>query len=787
MSIHLSFEIEFESDYHVGAGHGDALVDSTLLRDADGVPILRGSAVTGLLRDAVWHLLQQQPLAAHRKCEQSGLGGGVPPFCDPQDNPCPICRLFGTPGHPKRWRISSARPIERLVPGSAEDRQEVGGNTVERVRVSPRMRRAEARKLFRQEYGEASWRMQFSASSPHGDVGVLEEAALLVAGARAIRGLGRARRRGAGSCRIHLQVREDEKLWLERFSAFWLEGKSLTVGDTAVPAPAPVMLPDGQLVKLRLLARAEEPLLLASRAEAGNEFATSYSIPGLALLGALASRVTPRYDLHDDASKEAFVDLFLRGRVCFSALLPARYDRHLRAVQPAIPAPLDLLTCKAFSGLSGRDVEHSAQGYALSPTIPAYCPECEQRFGDQDVPLETLAGFLTVYENPRQFSPEQRHEMHIRVDPGTGRVFEGDLYGYLELEAGQYFLGEIVCSDRAAWDALREMADLPALRTPFPLNLGRASRRGHGRVTAVLEEITDPGGASPWAGLPLEERVPGQRQEGELVLTLLTDAIVTDAWGRGQIGFDESWLGELLGGPVKIWHAFARARVIDGFFGHLGLPRFRDLALAAGSAVGLRFVGQPPAGLLDILARLERDGIGLRCAEGHGRVVFNHPLYDNRPALAENLIYLPEALQPTAFPLPAAQVFTLFRSEWGRALASHKVNNWKPDGFDAIARILREGASSPVAVLKQRLADGRFGQPSNLLGYDLKGPRSDKSLVRDTKKGRDEIAALLDGLEAHEMLSKHPGQAADLRRLGIELLADRVAQGAALGRAQRRR
>lgn len=54
----LEFSLTLNSDYHIGAGYGiGTQVDSALLRDADGVPVLRGSTVEGLLRDGLWRLL----------------------------------------------------------------------------------------------------------------------------------------------------------------------------------------------------------------------------------------------------------------------------------------------------------------------------------------------------------------------------------------------------------------------------------------------------------------------------------------------------------------------------------------------------------------------------------------------------------------------------------------------------------------------------------------------------------------------------------------------------------
>ena len=52
MSIKLTFEIVFHSDYHVTDGQRFGLaVDSALLRDHNQSPVLRGTALAGLLRD----------------------------------------------------------------------------------------------------------------------------------------------------------------------------------------------------------------------------------------------------------------------------------------------------------------------------------------------------------------------------------------------------------------------------------------------------------------------------------------------------------------------------------------------------------------------------------------------------------------------------------------------------------------------------------------------------------------------------------------------------------------
>jgi CRISPR-associated protein Csx10 len=154
--LSLNFQIQFDSNYHIGAGYGKGFnIDSALLREADGTPVLRGTVLMGLLRDGAFRLLRLKPMASHRQEEILG-------------------RLFGTSIHAKRWRISSARPTVKCVGDS---------QAIQRVRIDPRMRRAEEGKLFSQEEGLSGQGFFFSITCPCKDNAALEvaldEAALL--------------------------------------------------------------------------------------------------------------------------------------------------------------------------------------------------------------------------------------------------------------------------------------------------------------------------------------------------------------------------------------------------------------------------------------------------------------------------------------------------------------------------------------------------------------------------------------------------------------------------------
>ena len=148
MSNRSDFEIEFKSDFHIGAGHGLGLqVDSALLRDPDGVPVLRGTVLEGLLRDSLANLLAAVPLLKDWR-RRAASGAQIPEksFCGQwaaDETDCPLCAIFGSPRHTKRWEILFG--ASRWPGSPAESTSRLAGRRNRRaddhpVRVNPRTR-----------------------------------------------------------------------------------------------------------------------------------------------------------------------------------------------------------------------------------------------------------------------------------------------------------------------------------------------------------------------------------------------------------------------------------------------------------------------------------------------------------------------------------------------------------------------------------------------------------------------------------------------------------------------
>lgn len=782
MSLRLTFHIKIKSDYHVGAGHGLGVeIDSALLRDANGDPVLRGTTVVGLLRDGLWRLLQQEPLADWRRCEASGEQESGQRYCGqygPDDaGPCPVCRVFGSPRARKRWRISSAQPVS-----------ETETQPVTRVRVNPRTRRAAPRQLFSEEQGRAM-AFEFTATCPSAGEAALDEAALLVAAARFVRGLGGSRRRGQGECRISLtqiagaesDTTQDELL--QRFRANWIEGQPHPREAELELLSNSALNPDatGGPVRLRLTARAEEPLIIARRPAAGNRFEGQDAISGKVLLGALAARAAAGFDLDEPQTRQVFADLFLRGDVTFPALTP------VKGGYSAIPLPADAFACKVYK-------DHPLQWGTQSDEHPRVCTVCGspvRRVHDK---------WLLLAAQPQVMTPDLRSEMHIQVAPEKDRVAEGQLYEYRALERGQLFAGDLVCQNERAWEQLRVLADL-SMEEPITLRLGKATRRGYGRVTLWIEPLPEDA-LDAQIQPPLSERVA--EGDKELTLLLLTDTVARDAGGRCFTGFDGAWLSEALGIDVMVkeGRAFASTHMLDDFNAKRCLPGWRDLALKAGAAVRLKLARPLTQTDIDKLQACEAQGIGQRTHEGYGRIAINPPIYLWEEALEKlgwhyKKLDLPEIFQEIE---TESEANAPFEKTWtGKLDAARQWDECRGDPYKALARWLYEHQKLAIPELREKMT--ALGQikpsktelddsiPDDMLVNRLDGSseydNQDKAKRSEAKRreyGARDKANRLAGTPGFKMVQALLNDLATMDDsnppLGVKMLADRLALAA---------
>ncbi len=731
----LKFEIKFGSDYHIGAGHSDGLADSAVFKGEGGVPEIRGTTLSGLLGQGLWDLLQNGLLRHLRACGCSGIKEkGVRPYCDDQPS-CPLCRIMGSPVRSKEWYISTAKlkkPSE-LKPTRINWRN----------RVNPRTGTAEHRKLFSQEVVGADAVFEFVVENEVTDLKTIEEAAFIVAGFRMIRNMGGSRRRGKGLCQIRLvEVSPElpemagskhaapEEVLLDIFRLRWLDGDELKISLPANDLFAKENLPvdTGRKRSFTLVLLAEEPVIIAGKAEAGNSFQSNDYIPGSTLLGALAWKAARKNDLADKEIYDRFCELFLRGGVRVSPLYKAKLVGN--DVYPAIPSPLDFLTCKLKPGLEMHG--HGAKGYAFVADEPKECAEC--RSERRVTPLVPLNRYVSLHPKYLVTEVNNVEEMHIAIDPRTGKARSGDLYSYSALAAGQYFIGTIEIEDwhTFAWLLRKEGENREGVSLEF--RIGKAAGRGYGLTKVWLSE-KEP--ALTFHGQPLEKRVKDISEP--IVMTLLSDAILTDMWGRFYGTFKQEFLEEILGVKVQVINVYARTRSIDGFNSHLGLPRWREIAIVAGSSVGFKIKeSMDPAEFVNRLRELEKKGIGFRRAEGFGKLAFNHPIYQQDENLDARL-NLPSFLCPEK----REEKVENFLEGWQEYLQKYlRQRNFSHEDWGAVARWLLENSSRPVAEVREMLVN--FHRPAALTELISKrGPYREKvgimgEKISYRKKGEEE-------------------------------------------------
>lgn len=819
----LTFKLELKSDYHVGAGHRKGTeIDSALLREHDGRPALRGSLLGQMLRDSARELLTTPVMAKHGYgiCKASG-DREEPEYCGQWQNNegvCPICRVFGTPRAPRRWQFSSAWLQGMQAGATAENHSnDWGAQPVMRVRVSPETRRAEANKLFSEEIGDSRLVFRFEATWQGNGKPDEKEIALLAAAAANMRHLGKSRRRGRGVCRVQLikvdnQEPPENVDWLKLFKQELVDKKwqpepheqNKSAPALSAESPAPAWQP----VRVRVVVHLDEPVLVAHRSSAGNQFEGLDTLPGNILLGALAARAVRHLDLGKTDDYQNFVGLFRRGwaRFSFLALAHEKHDK----LYPAFASPLDIFRCK-------RQSPHDPQrkfydrAFALTEAEKEkiICDLCAKQYDEEDAEVEKLECLQTLRAGfMQELAFEQREEMHVQINPATQRAEDGKLFEYVCLQAGQYLCGEIICRNQKVWEALRQCAELiesmESKQQAIPLRLGKATRRGYGRVSAFFFVEKDDKGLYQNT---LSQRLPDPKQPFTLLLT--TDTIIRDKWGRFPTRFEEDWLAEALGlekGDLKLIRGFAKTREIDGFHNYLGLPRWRDRAFVAGSVAGIQIVGGKYTNdeIVKKLERLEWEGIGLRRHEGFGQIVVNHPVYEaiKNPHSGAR-IDIEWKSKPQRVKLEnQIENERKFRQDWEGILAQlgdkhldkhlKEGQRWRQfefKEFAPVARLLRARSDAAISDLikeLQALGDFKLEQPEGekelkKLNYRIKlgenqtpAPRETKKFFEKEDRGKPGIELIKEAFAKLQTTSND----AKLRAIGVEMLALIIAEAA---------
>lgn len=354
------------------------------------------------------------------------------------------------------------------------------------------------------------------------------------------------------------------------------------------------------------------PAIVSTISGDPNSPSTQSFVPGSVIRGAVATRLIAD---GEDAESALFRRLILSGAVRYLHAYP-----HIAGTR-AMPVPLSWKTSKGdpscaqdLAGYSG-DLDESTDA---------------EDFGDK-WPQDALASVAGAFVAPTIASGRRtlkdvrvNARLHQQRDRVKGRPWtdkqenaHGAIYTYEYLEPDQTFTGLIQVTEAAASDIDR----LKALLTE-PILVGRARRAGYGGeavISAVRQETGE--------YLNATGRLDADVIANGRFRVLLTSAYVGrhPLTGQNDALAIEQELADLLGSNIEIERRRWAFEVLGGFNRKWGLETPQVVALRGGSVLVLRARGGPLG--LDVLRRVEHEGLGERRAEGFGRVLFLH--YDD--------------------------------------------------------------------------------------------------------------------------------------------------------------
>ena len=305
-------------------------------------------------------------------------------------------------------------------------------------------------------------------------------------------------------------------------------------------------------------------------------------IPGAALLGAAASR---RYDALD--RRDAYT-LFHSGKLRFSDATP--WDGH------AIGWPTPL--CWHYEKLADYKEEDRGATRLIAGNIINRLHDT----GEQQRQLKQLRGGY-IHADGRHTTPARELRLKTAIAPETGRAEEAQLFGYDALLRGQRFVAFVEADndiDQARFDEI-----IDALTGEQLLGRSRSAEYGRCAITAIELDPTQAGNAN----------------NGELILWLLSDLALADAFGNPNTEPAPEDFG--LGGCQIDWsRTFLRTRRYSPWNSARQGYDSERLVVQAGSVIVLS--GKPDDA--DAAQRLHENGAGLHREAGLGRIWVNPPL-----------------------------------------------------------------------------------------------------------------------------------------------------------------
>ena len=315
----ILLRLTFDGPFNVGAGAlGGSPADKPLTRDARGLPVVPGSAFKGRLRHEV------ERLATLFYPNEPPCGSPVAEnMCQGDGEPCPVCRLFGSPWRPGRLVFSDLTLAEpAFLAGESRAAAPPEGSLRYGVGLSRQRRVAEDQLLYTAEVFLPGTPLTLSGSIE----GVLDEQelALLRAGLDGMVALGGGKTKGMGWFDLDVKVHDVAEL------------KGESQSDTKAEC-------------LEVIVRLLSPAQIGDEGSAAYYNTTRDYIPGSVLRGSLAQQMATACEHAADEPHDGcdFGRLFASGPApVFEHLYPTISGGH----DFPFPAPLTARSCKYHPG-----------------------------------------------------------------------------------------------------------------------------------------------------------------------------------------------------------------------------------------------------------------------------------------------------------------------------------------------------------------------------------------------------------------------------------------------------
>lgn len=335
-----------------------------------------------------------------------------------------------------------------------------------------------------------------------------------------------------------------------------------------------------------------EPLLVAQLGSGDENSAQSLDyIPGSVLRNALAARYITTHKIDDAANDPTCRALFFDDKV--RVLNSYHADRMGKR---SLPTPLSWVAEK--EALGNWKPDEKPGDY-----LPFYDAAVDKEMVKELRDIKTLEGtgrFCRLSEDGIEFVHSAR-QVNVHIQRAHKRELktkgESQVFVYDALAAGEIFCGAILAQNDTALETFQQMFT----ETP-EFNIGGSRSAGYGRIRVYDVKLN-----TNW-----REANENENGEGDIIVTLLSDAIVRDE--NGQFCDD---ISPILG--VQPTRCYRKMKQVGGFNRKWGLPLPQAYAIQAGSV----FVYSDDAKVKQKLARLVEEGIGERRQDGFGRIAIN--------------------------------------------------------------------------------------------------------------------------------------------------------------------